>query len=88
MSHSLINAEAAARISSGPGGAYLIEIFKAMEVQMNVMQSQGQFSQMQFIGNDPNELKEGDLIPELHFSLRRYSGPILSEGMEVTEGDE
>lgn len=84
---SKINEQAAARLASGPGGPYLLEIFKGMEAQMAVWQSEGQFSQLQFV-MDPTELKEGDLIPELHFSLRRYTGPIMSEEMEVVpEGE-
>ncbi len=82
---SKINNQAAARLTSAPGGSYLLEIFKGMEVQMGVYNSEGQFSQLQFVG-DPSELQIGDLIPELHFSLRRYTGPIISQPMEVVEG--
>lgn len=83
---SRINAIAAERISSAPFGSYLLEIFKGMEAQMAVMQSQGQFSQLSFVG-DPSELKEGDLIPELHFSLRTYVGSeVLEEDSD--EGSE
>ena len=79
---SCINKAAAERLSAAPGGGYLLEMFKAMEAQMAVMQSQGQFSQLSFV-SDPSELKEGDLIPELHFSLHVYT----SEELEVLEGD-
>ncbi len=79
---SRINTFAAERLADAPGGGYLLEMFKAMEAQMAVMQSQGQFSQLSFV-SDTSELKEGDLIPELHFSLRVYT----SEVLEVLEGD-
>jgi hypothetical protein len=82
-----INVVAATALSAAPGGAYLLEIFKGMEAQMEVMQSSGQFSQVQFV-SDPNLMKPGDLIPELHFSLRSYDGPLLVDSkMEIEEGD-
>ncbi len=84
---SRINAVAAERIMTAPaGGKYLLEIFKGMEAQMAVMQSQGQFSQLQFV-SDPSELKEGDLIPELHFTLRTYVGGVFEEDTDE-EGSE
>ena len=79
---SRINAVAAERLAAAPGGGYLLEMFKGMEAQMAVMRSQGQFSQLSFV-SDPNDLKAGDLIPELHFSLRVYTG----EAIEIIEGD-
>ena len=85
---SRINAIAAERIASAPFGSYLLEIFKGMEAQMAVMQSQGQFSQLSFIGA-PDELKEGDLIPELHFSLRVCTGgELFEEDTDTEERDE
>jgi hypothetical protein len=83
---SRINVIAAERISSAPAGGYLLEIFKGMEAQMVTMQSQGQFSQLSFIGS-PDELKPGDLIPELHFSLREYVGEVIEEDEDTNEGE-
>lgn len=84
---SRINPAAAARLSSsqltGPG---LLAMFQTLEEQMNVIQAEGNFVQFQFI-NDPGELQEGDLIPELHLSLRPYASQIVEQKATLVEGD-
>lgn len=73
---SKINSHASQRIASSDlSGPALLEIFKMIEAQMGVIESQGTFVQFSFIG-DPTELKEGDLIPELHLSLRPFAGQL------------
>lgn len=72
---SKINQAAAVRIvTSLINGPSLLEIFKGIEAQMETLQSPGSFVAFQFLG-DESELKDGDLIPEINFSLRRYEAP-------------
>ena len=85
---SRINQVAAARLSSGDiSGPKLLEMFKALEAQMTAVNSEMNYAQFQFVTN-PNEMKEGDLIPEIHFSLRTHHGPIIGQPVEFTEGDQ
>lgn len=80
-----ISPVAANRISTSQiNGARLLEMFKALEAQMKVANADGQFAQMQFIG-DPSEVNEGDIIPELHLSLRTYHGPLIGNPTEFTD---
>jgi len=82
---SRINTEAGQRIvSSQLSGPALLEIFKMIEVQMGVVQAQGNFVQFSFIGN-PEELKEGDLIPEIHLSLRPFVGHVIGNPGELVK---
>ncbi len=82
---SRINTDAAQRIvSSQLSGPALLEIFKMIEVQMGVVEAQGNFVQFSFIGN-PEELKEGDLIPEVHLSLRPFVGNVVVNPGELVK---
>lgn len=79
---SSISPVAAVRISTSPiNGLTLLEMFKALEAQMKLMNAEGQFAQFQFV--DGTELKDGDLIPEIHLSIRTYKGPLILEETEV-----
>ena len=85
MSDQRINPIAAARLSGSQiTGPKLLAIFQALADQMDAIGAEGNFSQMQFI-TDPTELTEGDLVPEIHLSIRRYTGPILGAPLEVEE---
>ncbi len=85
---SRINNVAAARLSSADiSGPKLLEMFKALEAQMASINSEMNYAQFQFV-MDPNEMKEGDLIPEIHFSLRTYHGPIVGQPVEFEEGNQ
>lgn len=82
---SRINEQAAQRIASNQlSGPALMEIFKMLELQMGVVEAQGNFVQFSFLGS-PEELKEGDLIPELHLSLRPFTGHAVSSPGELTK---
>ena len=73
-----INEEAVNRIeTSNINGISLLEMFKSLQYQMQVINAEGNFIQFEFI--EPGELKEGDLIPELHLSLRTYHEPRLEK---------
>lgn len=83
---SRINQVAAALISSSPiNGPLLLEMFKALEAQMSLLKAEGQFAQFQFV--DPTELKEGDIIPEIHLSLRTHKGPLILEPTDLKTSD-
>ena len=83
---SRINAGAAALINSSTiTGPLLLEMFRALEVQMNLLKAEGQFAQFQFV--DPTDLKEGDIIPEIHLSLRTHKGPLVLEPTELNTSD-
>ncbi len=74
---SKINKEAAERIkTSSLSGPVLLEMFEGLMAQMITLNADGNFAQFQFVG-DTEELEDGDLIPELHLSLRRYHKPEL-----------
>lgn len=82
---SRINEHAAQRIvSSQLSGPALLEIFKMIEVQMGIIEAQGNFVQFSFVSN-PEELKEGDLIPELHISLRPFVGNVVVNPGEIAK---
>ena len=73
----LINKYAADRIKTNElSGPVLLSMFEGLQLQMETMGAEGNFVQYQFVG-DPEELQDGDLIPELHLSLRRYIKPDL-----------
>ncbi len=77
---SKINPASAERIlSSEINGQTLLEIFKGIEAQMEILQAPGSFVAFQFLGEE-GELKDGDLIPEINFSLRRYFAPTIQDG--------
>ena len=65
------------RMKEAAGGEMLLQVFEAMSVQMALMESTGQFTQFQFV--DALELVEGDLIPEVHLSLRRFEGHAMPQ---------
>lgn len=80
-----ISPVAANRISTSEiTGTKLLEMFKALEAQMKVIGADGHFAQMQFVG-DPSELNDGDVIPEIHLSLRTYHGPLVARPTEFTD---
>lgn len=81
---SKINKATAARIATSEiTGPTLLQMFQNIEAQMEVIGAQGNFIQFSFIG-DPGEVKVGDLIPELHLSLRPHVGDIIMEDGELT----
>lgn len=68
-----INQIIADRIKGGAiTGPALLQMFELLEAQMETVGAQGNFTQFQFV-RDITELKEGDLIPEIHLSLRPFS---------------
>ena len=84
---SRINQLAAARLSSSQiNGPKLLNMFEQLLAQMETLKAQGHFAQMQFV-TDPQDMKPGDVIPEIHLSLRTYNGPIIGEPLEVEEDD-
>ena len=60
------------RMTEAAGGELLLQVFEVMAAQLALMESTGQFTQFQFV--EASELKEGDLIPEVHLSLRKFEG--------------
>lgn len=84
---SRINQLAAARLSSSKiNGANLLAMFEQLIGQMEMLNAEGHFAQLQFVTSH-NEMKPGDIIPEIHLSLRTYNGPIIGEPLEVEEDD-
>jgi hypothetical protein len=58
-------------------------MFELLESQMEVLGAEGNFTQFQFV-QGLGDLKEGDLIPEIHLSLRPYD----SEAIQLTDQGE
>jgi len=84
---SKINKLAAMRISSSNiSGPQLLEIFRGLEENMKKTGAEMEYAQFQFVVL-PSEMKQGDLIPELHFVLRPYMPPLISEPVEFTNAD-
>lgn len=82
-----INPVAAHRMATSQiTGEKLLQMFQALEQQMGILGADGQYAQMQFV-SDPAEIKEGDVIPELHLSLRTYQGPMIGQPVQFDEGD-
>lgn len=74
-----INANAAAKIQgSAISGSSLLQMFQLLESQMETLGAEGQFTQFSFV-SDLDDMKPGDLIPELHLSLR----PVTTEQIEL-----
>jgi len=70
---SKINETAATKIkTSALSGSALLQMFQLLESQMETLGAEGQFTQFSFV-SDISDMKEGDLIPELHLSLRPFS---------------
>lgn len=78
---SKINKKAANKIkTSALSGSALLQMFELLEAQMGTLGAEGQFTQFSFVG-DLDDMKPGDLIPELHLSLR----PVTSEQIELSK---
>lgn len=70
---SRINKTAAEKIRTNAiTGSALLQMFELLETQMETLGADGQFIQFSFV-SDLKDMKEGDLIPELHLSLRPFS---------------
>ena len=64
-----INRDAAANLrDSTITGPAILQMFENLQTQMEVSGAQGVFTQMSFC----DEAQNGDLIPEISFSLRAY----------------
>lgn len=75
---SKINKIAADKIqTSALTGSALLQMFQLLEAQMETIGAEGQFIQFSFV-SDLKDMKPGDLIPELHLSLR----PMVTEQIE------
>jgi len=76
---SSINKASADKIrSSALSGSALLQMFELLETQMETIGAEGQFTQFSFV-SDLNDMQPGDLIPELHLSLR----PVTTEQIEL-----
>lgn len=64
-------------------GSTLLQMFELLEAQMETIGAEGNFTQFQFV-QGLADLKEGDLIPEVHLSLR----PFDSESIELVDQGE
>ena len=78
---SKINQAAATKIqSSALTGSSLLQMFELLEQQMETIGAEGHFTQFSFV-SDLEDMKPGDLIPELHLSLR----PVTTEQIELAK---
>lgn len=78
---SKINKKAAEKIqTSALTGSHLLQMFQLLESQMETLGAEGQFTQFSFV-SDLEDMQPGDLIPELHLSLR----PVTSEQIELAK---
>lgn len=84
MDEQRINAACFARLTQSEMSKTIIPIFEAMLRQMEETGTVGNYMQLNFAAPG-DQMREGDLIPQIHFSLQPAMPPIMVEEGEIVQ---